>query len=313
MNSMGQIYGPEAVDTGRLEVFKGIHAGQRAVIMGNGPSLNSMDLRFLGDEIVFGLNKIYLGFETFGFYPRYFVAVDDLVIAQAYDQIAEVSCVKFITHRAAGLLPATPLTFHINTDHSLPERFYHDITTGVREGHTVMHAALQIARYMGFREVVIIGMDHRFETNAGPNEVGYMNGPDPNHFTDSYFAGRDWNGPNLEQAEVSYSVARAAYEAEGRRIIDATPGGACTVFEKADYRTVFGLPESPPEAITDAEAEARLRRRRMYNQQLAALSAALTLHQAAATARAAELDRVYQSLSWRVTRPLRALRRWTGL
>lgn len=305
---MGQINGHVEIDSSRLAMFKGIHAGKRAVIMGNGPSLKDMDLRFLENEIVFGLNKIYMGFETFGFYPRYFVAVDDLVIAQAYRQIEQVSCVKFITHRAAGLLKADPLTFHINTDHALPSRFYHDITEGVREGHTVMHATLQIARYMGFREVVIIGMDHRFKTKAGPNQVGHMKGPDPNHFTSRYFAGHDWNGPNLEQAEVSYTVARAAYEAEGRRIIDATPNGACTIFEKADYRTLFGLPPAGP--APDPCAEAALYRTRMQTQQLAALKAAMTLHHSAVAARQAELDQVYRSLSWRVTAPLRTLRRW---
>lgn len=292
----------EPVDFERLRQFKDIHAGQRVVILGNGPSLNNMDLSFLANEIVFGMNKIYLGFEKFGFYPRYFVAVDDLVLEQAHNEIAKISCIKFVTHRAAGFLPATPLTFHMNTDHGLPERFYHDITSGVREGHTVMHATLQIARYMGFSEVVIIGMDHRFKTQSGPNQVTYMAGPDPNHFTDAYFSGHNWNGPNLIQAERSYAAARAAFEAEGKRIIDATLDGACEVFEKADYRAVFGINEA-------LQADPDTRAVRSLRQQLAALAAATALHHDVASTRQAELDKVYVSLSWRLTEPLRALRR----
>lgn len=224
-----------------LTRFQNIHAGQRAVIVCNGPSLNQMDLSFLRNEIVFGMNKIHLGLDRFGFYPRYLVAVNDRVIAQETAALQAMTCVKFVTHRAAPLLPANPLTFHINTSHELRRRFYRDITYGVSEGHTVTHACLQIARYTGFDTVVIIGMDHRFKDQGVPNAVEHMEGPDPNHFSPSYFAGKDWEAPNLAQSELSYQAARDVYQNEGRQIIDATVDGACTIFEKADYRQVFGL------------------------------------------------------------------------
>jgi hypothetical protein len=51
-----------------------------------------------------------------------------------------------------------------------------------------------------------------------------------------------WDNPDLARSEASYKVAREVYEAAGRQIVDATLDGACPVFEKADYRTVFGLP-----------------------------------------------------------------------
>ena len=59
--------------------FKDKHKGQRCVIIGNGPSLNKMDLSFLKQEICFGMNKIYLGFEKWNFIPKYYVAVNSLV------------------------------------------------------------------------------------------------------------------------------------------------------------------------------------------------------------------------------------------
>lgn len=238
--------GPElAAMARRLEVFRNRHRGDRAVIVCNGPSLNDMDLGFLSQEIVFGLNKIHLGLERFGFYPRYVVAVNDKVIAQSAVALRAMSSIKFVTERAATVLPPDAFTYHIRTS-GLKGRFYADITEGVREGHTVTHAALQIAYFMGFAEVVIIGMDHRFATEGRPNESRFLTGPDPNHFSPAYFGNQTWDEPNLAESEQSYRAALSAYAADSRRIIDATLGGACQVFPKADYRDTFGLRAADP-------------------------------------------------------------------
>jgi hypothetical protein len=51
----------------RLSAYKNIHAGKRAIIIGNGPSLKQMDLRPVKNEITFGANRIYLMFPEIGF------------------------------------------------------------------------------------------------------------------------------------------------------------------------------------------------------------------------------------------------------
>jgi hypothetical protein len=223
----------------RLPMLKNRHAGERCILVANGPSLNRMDLSPLRRETVIGLNKIYLGLQRFGFYPRYYVAVNRIVIEQAADTIRGLNCVKFISDRADGLLAEDALTHRINTTRA-PHRFCHDIGQGVHEGWTVTYAALQIAYYLGFSEVVLIGMDHRFTYNGDPNQAQRLDGPDPNHFSPDYFGhGQQWNNPDLAHSEESYRIARTEFERDGRRIIDATVDGACTIFEKADHRDLF--------------------------------------------------------------------------
>ena len=235
----------------RLRIFEDLHKGQSCVLVCNGPSLNDMDLSFLRGRVTFGLNKIYLGLERFGFYPRYLVAINDKVIGQSSAEFGAMDTVKFISDDCADILPEDNFTYHIRTS-DLEQRFYHDITQGVRGGHTVTHAALQIIRYMGFQEVVIVGMDHRFDYVGDPNEAQFLDGEDPNHFSAEYFSNQHWDNPNLKESEVSYEASRQVFEKEGRTIIDATLNGACTVFQKADYRDVFGLPkdaESPQPVV----------------------------------------------------------------
>lgn len=233
----------------RFNMLRDRHAGERAVIVANGPSLNRMDLSPLRREITIGLNKIYLGFKRFGFYPRYYVAVNPKVIEQSVQEIQAMNCIKFIGNRSGDIIPEDALTYRINTIKP-PERFITDIGRGVHEGWTVTHAALQIAYFLGFSEVILIGLDHRYHYTGKPNEAHKLDGPDLNHFCEDYFGfGQTWDNPDLTRSEESFRIARAEYEKDGRRIIDATLNGACTIFEKADYRQIFALKSATAEHI----------------------------------------------------------------
>lgn len=223
----------------RVLRLKNRHVGERAIIMANGPSLNGMDLSFLRHECVIGLNKIFLGFRRFRFYPQYYVAINRKVLEQSVDSIKALNCNKFISMRGSDLLLEDALTYHLETQNP-SARFSRDIARGIHEGWTVTYAALQIAYYLGFREVVIIGMDHRYQYSGQPNESRRLDGADLNHFCPEYFGGgQHWDNPDLERSEESYRIARVEFEKEGRRILDATVGGACDVFEKIDYRQYF--------------------------------------------------------------------------
>ena len=225
---------------GRIDFLHNRHRGERCVLVANGPSLNNMDLSFLRDEITIGLNKIFLGLRKFHFYPRYYVAVNEKVVTQCVHEIKALSCVKFISSRSGNLVPESALTYHINTTNP-PARFSSNIANGVHEGWTVTYVALQIAYFLGFSEVILIGLDHRYDFVGQPNEARKMDGPDPNHFSESYFGhGQAWDNPDLLNSEESYRIARAEFEKDGRRIVDATLNGACTIFEKKDYHQIFG-------------------------------------------------------------------------
>ncbi|MES2901349.1 MAG: 6-hydroxymethylpterin diphosphokinase MptE-like protein [Pseudomonadota bacterium] len=223
----------------RLDALKNRHIRERCVLVANGPSLNAMDLSFLKHEIVFGLNKIHLGLEKFGFYPKYYAAVNEKVIQQSAKEIHRMGCIKFIGSKGGNIVPESALTYHINTANP-PARFCSDISLGVHEGWTVTYVALQIAYFLGFSEIILIGLDHRYIYDGKPNETRQLKGPDQNHFSPSYFGyGQHWDNPDLSNSEESYRIAKAHFDDNGRRIIDATVDGACEIFPKADYKKIF--------------------------------------------------------------------------
>jgi hypothetical protein len=223
----------------RLAALKDIHKGERCFIIGNGPSLRETDLKKLRGEFTFGLNRIYLLFPELGFTTTYFLSMNDLVIEQCAAEILSLPIPKFLTWRSRRFLRPTPDTHFLYTTYTGP-KFACDVAGRVWEGATVTYVALQLAYHLGFEKVVLIGVDHNFVTKGEANKVVTSQGDDPNHFAPNYFGkGFRWQLPDLETSERAYHMARVAYEADHREILDATVGGKLTVFPKVDFRSFF--------------------------------------------------------------------------
>ena len=223
----------------RLAVLKDSRKGERCFIMGNGPSLRNTDLSKLRSEATIGMNRIYLAFPDMGFETSYFLSVNDLVVEQCAADIQALKMPKFVSWRARKWLrPAEDLYF-LYTTYTGP-RFATNAAGRLWEGATVTYVALQLAFFLGFSQVVLIGVDHSFATQGKPNTTVVSQGEDPNHFHPGYFgAGFRWQLPDLDTSERSYLMAKAAYEAAGREVIDATVGGKLQVFRKVDYNSLF--------------------------------------------------------------------------
>jgi len=230
----------------RIKTFQGAHLGQRAVIVGNGPSLNKMDLSFLKREVTFGMNRIYLGFEKYDFTPTYYVSVNDLVLQQSMKDILEIKAPRFLSARALEYVESQDAAIFLSSlDAPL---FSRDPGKGIWEGYTVTYVALQLAYYMGFNEVYLIGVDHHFHSPGKPNEEVVASGEDVNHFDPAYFGeGVRWHLPDLTNSEYAYSLARDVFLSEGRCVYDATVDGKLDIFQKIDYRRVFFDGKSPSE------------------------------------------------------------------
>ncbi|MEL6497726.1 MAG: hypothetical protein AAF937_05065 [Planctomycetota bacterium] len=227
-----------ATNRARLAAVRGRFHGRRCFIVGNGPSLHDTDITLLRDEWAIGLNRIYLHpvFETWK-RPLY-CCVNSHVLEQFGDEIEAIAAPKFLPWEQRGRFGQGHDRFWLRTRHE--PRFSFDLTDAIWQGATVTYVAMQVAFYLGFTDVILVGVDHCFVTAGQPNSLVEAAGDDTNHFAADYFGpGVRWQLPDLVQSESAYRLARQAFEQEGRRIRDATIGGQLDVFPKANYKDLF--------------------------------------------------------------------------
>ena len=195
----------------RIQSFKNKHLGQRCFIIGNGPSLNKTDLTLIQDEYTFGLNRIYLNFEKMRYVPTYYVAVNPYVIEQSKNEILSIPAPKFISHAGIPYLPGREDILFVRE--LGVKQFSEDLSQGWLLWATVTFCAMQVAYYMGFQEVILVGIDY-----FGP--------------------GMRWQLPDLEASEIVYKMAKKVFEHDGRKILDATVDGHLQVFPKVSFEEV---------------------------------------------------------------------------
>jgi hypothetical protein len=205
--------------TSELRNLYNHYKGQTCTVIGNGPSLKDVPNTFLEKFCSFGTNRIYLKFQ-----PTFFVCVNPLVYKQNEADISKLESVKMLRDDMPSVnsIPIHSIGFPCFSYN--PEKY-------VFEGWTVTYVCLQLAFYLGFKTVLLVGVDHKYEYTGDPNDQKYCE-EDPNHFDPSYFKGQLWNNPDLARSTKAYQLARIAYDDADRTILNLTEGTELDVFQK---------------------------------------------------------------------------------
>ncbi len=245
--------------SGRLRELKGAYRGRRCFIMGNGPSLNKMDLDLFADEYVWGANRCFLLYDRIKWRHKLYAAMDTRVVPDAAGEIAamieQLPETKFFfpyMFRAKRILPGGPNVYWFNQiclrEYDLPAgMFSADPAHWVYEACTVTIAAMQLAVHMGFNPIYLIGCDTSYsvaptvKTEGGdPDKLVSTADDDANHFDPSYFgAGRKWHDPHVERMIFHYAQSQRVCRQLGAQVYNATVGGALEVFPRVDYAELF--------------------------------------------------------------------------
>lgn len=205
------------------------------VVVGNGPSLNATDLTQLEYADVFISNLAFDHPELLR-RAKLLGVVNHLVAEQASERLAEVVGTSLPVVAPSHLRYALPSG---SNSYFLPmamtPEFQLTPSNGASCQSTVTYFLLQIAYWVGYRKVVLIGVDNRYQQPAvREGEVLLQEGADPNHFSTSYFQGKQWHAADVDRMAAAYELANAAYIAGGRKIVDSTVGGQLTLFPKVE-------------------------------------------------------------------------------
>lgn len=249
-------------DKKKIRSFKDKYLGQRCFVVGNGPSLNLLDLSKLGGEFSFGVNGIYYKTGESGYRPTFYVVEDSHVMKENYEKIDSydvphkffpIDYKRFIENRDNVAFFRMNTGFYQDTSPNFcVPRFATDCADRIYCGQSVTMISLQLAYYMGFTEVYLIGMDFSYtipETATVTGNDIVSNDDDVNHFHPDYFGkGKTWHDPHLDRALKSYEMMKRVYETAGRKIFNATAGGQLELFDRVEFNSLFAAGADPVRA-----------------------------------------------------------------
>ncbi len=230
----------------RLLAYKNKYKGKRCFLIGNGPSLRPEDLQLLMEEYTFGTNMIYKIFSQTDWRPSFHCVSDSIYANELGEELYHnVKSPLFTIEKTYNLMEKIPKnTIYV---HCVPSERYKvrgNIMSYCMVKATVLSLAAEIAFFMGFSEIYLLGVDC---TNPHSS-----NG----HFTKNY------SSKEIANADLSRIMRRmkredASHQEVGQHIIDrsmevyeklgkyakkhgvkmynATRGGNLELFERVDF------------------------------------------------------------------------------
>ena len=188
--------------------FKNLHTGKRLFILASGPSLKTHDLSLLKRKLVMGMNRSFL------IYPdAYYHCVMDHRLFELYERELRAVRVLFTLQGRPWGIPVELLG---------TESFSWDLQKGVYSGYTISFVALQLAMYMGFKEIYFLGLDLCHQGAA------------------THFFGHDFHSQNHESTEFPKMVKMLSKAAMQLRhsdiqVFNCSPNSTLTCFPEITF------------------------------------------------------------------------------
>lgn len=222
-----------------LERFKNMHKGERCFIIATGPSLTLEDCELLKDEITFGMNSIVKTFDKTSWRPTYYVVSDVVPYAACKDYIKADDFKKVFFSKKIDKKNKEVCHFALNAVNiykcELTDNFKNRIFPSKKldryfnDGPSVVFSIIQLAMYMGFSEIYLIGQDCNYakQSHSKIAEVSYKVAP------------KIRDGEKM--IDVFDSFKNYVVENDCVKIYNVTNGGALEVFERRKLGEVLEL------------------------------------------------------------------------
>ena len=223
------------------ETYDGISLCSKTKQVASGPSLRVQDLDKLHEngEICISMNRIFNIFDKTQWRPDYYMIGDMEMIEDLSEQIADLKLpYKFVATEPKSYWENPKSKGSISYKlllrgyiHNTPQ-FSANVEKGVCHGTNITYLCIQLAAYMGFSEIYLLGVDF----NYTPNVYDAAN----------HFEGCDTPQNRIrlnpiypEKVQLSYEVAKQYCDREQIHVYNATRGGKLEVYDRVDFDTLF--------------------------------------------------------------------------
>lgn len=214
--------------------FHEIHKGKRCFIVATGPSLQISDLQKFKEsgEICISMNRIYNLFDKTQWRPDYYVIEDQKMIEDLAEEISGLDLkYKFVNCKPESYWRLkksnTSIKYNMIMQNCLTDNiaFSKNVEHCVYNGYTVTYVCLQLALYMGFSEIYLVGVDFNYSKDIYAES---------NHFKGYQKRYKDirLNPIMPDKMLRAFNKAREVADSMGVKIYNATRGGKLEVFER---------------------------------------------------------------------------------
>lgn len=236
-------------DGKKLAALKDAYAGKRCFFVGNGPSLRAEDLTKLHEhgEVTFAFNRVYNIFDQTPWRPTFYISQDEKMLAGCVDVVDQLEIenklvpVQLKWYYDIRIHDA--VYFNMNwqqKENPLDFDFSDEIAKEIFCASTGMYTAAQLAAYMGFSEIDLIGVDHHFRTSVNNKGEIVIDDKVKDYFTDKYNEDKDkLYIPNTEKSTLTYVAMKRHCDQRGIRVYNATHGGKLEVFPRVEFDSLF--------------------------------------------------------------------------
>lgn len=221
-----------------------IHSREKCFIIGNGPSINKIDLTKLKNEETFVVNSFILHKRYNEIHPKYYCIIDPYLFknnkgSKLFFKDLEKKIHKDTTvfvpmfakdyiHNANLFRKNKVRYLLLNDVFKENLRFNVDITKPLPNLINVILSAVIVAQYMGFKKIYLLGCDHNWLSLRNLKTI-------PRFFKNDYTPEADYNN-NYENASLavyelfkSYRLLKNKFS--GTKIYNCTPGSFLDIFK----------------------------------------------------------------------------------
>lgn len=231
----------------RNKRLKNIFSGRRCFVIGNGPSLRVEDLNRLSGEITMGCNNLISLLDKITCRPTCFFCEDTIFLEKHIRSKEELeyllSRCDYVFSTLRSDLYKIYGTLYDSLYFLLPERtvskvnFSDDISKKTFSSGTTLYSMLQVAVYMGIKEIYLLGVDFSFRKESYSDGTVKINHDVKNHMElmEQVVQGNY----NVDLIMEGYKCALEYANNHGIRIYNATRGGRLEVFERVNFDELF--------------------------------------------------------------------------
>ena len=223
----------------KLKGLRNKYDGKRCFIIATGPSLTVDDVLLLKDEFTIGMNNVCLLYDKVQWRANMLGVQDKWVYEKIYPVLRESPDNVFVSseigreYSNSRVFNQFPLNFYYHLfdfrySSKLSAKFSDNAFRMVYDSYSITFSLMQIAVYMGFKELYLLGCD----CNQAVGKV--------NHFME--------NGHEESEDKLATSADRNIFghveikkfcDAKGVKVFNATRGGALEVYPRVKLEEVL--------------------------------------------------------------------------